>query len=146
MVASGSVSALSSTGRARDAVVERLATDPAAQHFGIELKAVNDHEVAIALDAQSWMVNGHGILHGAVLFWLGDTAFAYLAESKGVPSVSRQADIAFIAPVPAGSRLTARAREKVRFGRNSIVDVDLTDDGGALVGRMTVHGAALRQP
>jgi acyl-CoA thioesterase len=89
------------------------------------------------------MVNGHGILHGAVLFWLGDTAFAFLSESRGVASVSRQADIAYIAPVHAGARMTATATEKVRFGRNSIVDVDIFADE-ALVGRMTVHGAAVR--
>ena len=128
----------------RAAVLERLGTDPAAQHLGIRIESITDDQVVVAVDAQGWMLNGHGILHGAVLFWLGDTAFAYLAESKGVPSVSRQADIAYISPVPAGSRLRARATEKVRFGRNSIVDIDLVDDGDALVGRMTVHGAALR--
>ena len=56
----------------RAAVLERLGTDPAAQHLGIRIESITDDQVVVAVDAQGWMLNGHGILHGAVLFWLGD--------------------------------------------------------------------------
>lgn len=132
----------------RRAVLERLGSDPASQHLGISVLSIRDDAVEVALDAQPWMLNGHGILHGAVLFWLGDTAFAFLSESKGVPSVSRQADITYIAPVPAGASLRATATQKIRFGRNAIIDIDVLQGDGdgelRLVARMTVHGAAVR--
>lgn len=144
MDASDRMSDASPERSAFDNVNRRLSVDKAAQHFGIEVDSVSDDAVCLSLHAQPWMINGHGILHGAALFWLGDTAFAFLSEAKGTPSVSRHADITFISSLQEDTKLMATAREKIRFGRNSIVEVDLTDRE-TLIGRMTIHGSSLRR-
>ena len=50
--------------------------------------------------------NGHGIVHGGLLFTLADTAFAYALNSHGRPGVSVHADVAFVLPARTGSALT----------------------------------------
>lgn len=130
----------------REAVEARLEEDLASRELGIRLDAVDEESVTVSFAADPWMLNGHGVLHGGMMFVLGDTAFAFLCEAEGTPSLSRQADITFIAPGSAQGRIHARATRKARYGRNSIVDVDLTDDAGSLLARMTVHGVLLPQP
>ncbi|GAA3929386.1 hotdog fold thioesterase [Microbacterium soli] len=123
----------------------RLAADAASRHMGVEITSIGDGCITLRLPPQPWMINGHGILHGGAMFWLGDTAFAFLSESRGRPAVTRQAGITYIAPLTVGDQLYATAREKARYGRNSIVDVDLLDADDALIATMTVHGTDLRE-
>lgn len=120
----------------------RLASDLASQHLGIRLDHIEPDAVTVSLDVVPWMVNGHGVLHGGILFMLGDSAFAFLSEAADMPSLTRQADITFISPVREIGKITARATLKTVYRRNTIVDVDLTEHG-ELIGRMCLHGVTL---
>jgi acyl-CoA thioesterase len=86
------------------------------------------------------MGNGHGIVHGGYLFTLADTAFAYALNSHGRPGVSVHADVAFILPARAGAKLAAHATERVFDGRSGIYDIEVRDDGGALLAEVRIHG------
>lgn len=76
------------------------------------------------------MVNGHGITHGGYVFLLADTTFALACNSHGQPTVAAHAGIRYLRPTRAGDTLTARAVERVRFGRNGIYDVTVTGPDG----------------
>jgi acyl-CoA thioesterase len=71
------------------------------------------------------MVNGHGVLHGGVLFTLGDTAFAIACNEVAPPSVAAAADIVFVAPAKTGDELLATAELRTQFGRTGIYDVTI---------------------
>jgi acyl-CoA thioesterase len=119
------------------------AVDGAIDHLGVEIVAVTAGSVELALRVEPTMVNGHGILHGGYLFLLADTAFAYCCASLGRPSVTRTADIAFLAPAPVGSRVTAHAEVRLSEGRTTICDVRL-DDGGTRLAEFRGHGVTAR--
>jgi len=118
----------------------RYSFDKSSQHLGIEVVEAEEGRVVMAMDVQESMLNGHHILHGGYLFTLGDTCFAFVCESVGAPSVSRQAEITYIAPGSAGARLVATGVERTRFGRNNIVDISIHDQDGQHLAEMRVYG------
>jgi acyl-CoA thioesterase len=124
---------------------QRYEADESSKNLGIAFVQASEGQVVMSMPVQDTMLNGHGILHGGYLFTLGDTCFAFVCESSGHPSVSRQAEITYIAPGSAGSTLVATGVERTRFGRNNIVDVTITDEGGTHLAEMRVFGVVTRQ-
>jgi acyl-CoA thioesterase len=119
------------------------AVDDAIDHLGVEIVAVTAGSVELALVVEPAMTNGHGILHGGYLFLLADTAFAYCCASLDRPSVTRTADIAFLAPAAVGARVIARAEVRLSQGRTTICDVRL-DAGGERLAEFRGHGVTAR--
>ena len=119
------------------------AVDGAIEHLGVEIVAVTAGTVELALRVEPTMANGHGIVHGGYLFLLADTAFAYCCASLDRPSVTRTADIAFLAPAPVGARVTAHAEVRLSQGRTTICDVRI-DAGGETVAEFRGHGVTAR--
>jgi acyl-CoA thioesterase len=119
------------------------AVDGAIDHLGVEIVAAAAGSVELALQVEPTMANGHGIVHGGYLFLLADTAFAYCCASLDRPSVTRTADIAFLAPASVGARVTARAEVRLSQGRTTICDVRLDADGKP-VAEFRGHGVMAR--
>jgi acyl-CoA thioesterase len=119
------------------------AVDDAIEHLGVEIVAVTAGSVELALTVEPSMTNGHGILHGGYLFLLADTALAYCCASLDRASVTRTADIAFLAPAMLGSRVSAVAEVRVSSGRTTICDVRLDADGVRLA-EFRGHGVLVR--
>lgn len=72
------------------------------------------------------MLNGHGTIHGGMIFGLADSAFAYACNSENQRAVAQQASIAFLNPAYAGEKLTATARREAAVGRSGIYNVIVT--------------------
>ena len=119
------------------------AVDDAIEHLGIEVVSVSAGSVELALTVEPTMTNGHGILHGGYLFLLADTALAYCCASLDRASVTRTADIAFLAPAAVGTRVSAVAEVRVANGRTTICDVRL-DAEGVRVAEFRGHGVIAR--
>ena len=117
---------------AREQVTILRATDDAIHHLGVDVVAVSAGSVELALTVKPTMVNGHRVLHGGYLFLLADTAFAYCCASVGRASVTRTADIAFLASASIGTRITAIAEVRVAQARATICDVRIEADGVCL--------------
>jgi len=79
------------------------------------------------------MLNGHGSIHGGMLFALADTALAYACNSRNERTVAQQASIAFLSPAMAGEKVTAIAREEARQGRSGVYNVNVTGEDGRMV-------------
>lgn len=100
--------------------------DEASAALGIELLDLAPGRAVVRMRVTAGMLNGHGIGHGGYVFLLADTAFALACNSHGPATVAAGADVEFLAPVAEGDVLTARAEERVRYGRSGIYDVTIT--------------------
>ncbi|MDT4932620.1 MAG: acyl-CoA thioesterase [Pseudonocardiales bacterium] len=106
-----------------DAVRRMLESDAASRALGIEVQQTGAGSASTSMRIRDDMVNGHGIVHGAFVFAVADTAFACACNSHGPVTVAAAADIIFVAPAYTGDLLEARAVERTRFGRTGIYDV-----------------------
>ena len=100
-----------------------FAADTAARGLGAELLSAGDGAAVVRMTVGPAMLNGHGSVHGGVVFLLADTAFACACNSHGPVTVAAAADITFVAPAREGDVLVATAQERVRYGRSGVYDV-----------------------
>lgn len=121
---------------ARRSAEVMLAADRASLGAGVELVDVGPGRATATMTVRTDMVNGHDIAHGGFVFLLADTAFAVACNSYGQNTVAAGCDIAFVAAVRAGDRLTAEARERHRAGRSGIYDVSVRRDDGTVVAEL----------
>jgi phenylacetic acid degradation protein PaaD len=91
--------------------------------MGIAVTEVGAGVATATMTVRADMVNGHNITHGAFVFAVADTAFAYACNSHGPLTVAAAVNITFVAPSYVGEVLEARAVERTRFGRSGIYDV-----------------------
>ena len=117
--------------------------DAVSASLGFVIGEVSEGSVELRMPVGPAMVNAHGLVHGGYLFLLADTAFAYCCVSLGKRSVTRTADIAFLAPGHAGDELVALATVRADAGRTTIVDVAVTS-AGVLLAEFRGHGALVR--
>lgn len=108
---------------APEAVRRMMAEDAASRLLGIELLDCTDGHAVTRMQIREDMVNGHGIVHGGLVFTLADTAFACACNSWGPVTVAAAAEIAFVASGRIGEELRAEAAVRTRFGRTGIYDV-----------------------
>lgn len=132
--------------RAR-AVVEALyRADLASQKFGVEILDVAPGRARIGMTVRTDMVNGHGTCHGGIIFAFADCAFAFACNSHGEPMVAAGASIEFLAPVAAGDRIIAEAREITRGARHGIYDVAVSTTYGTVLAQFRGRCARFRGP
>jgi acyl-CoA thioesterase len=131
---------------AQTAVEAMFRADRASQDLGIEILDVAPGSVRIAMSVRPEMLNGHGLCHGGFIFTFADSAFAFACNSYGLPMVAAGATIEFLAPTPAGERLTAVAGEVARTARNGIYDVRVTKSSGETVALFRGRSSRLRAP
>ena len=121
---------------ARRSAEVMLAGDQASLAAGVELVDVGPGRATATMTVRPDMVNGHDIAHGGYVFLLADTAFAVACNSYGHNTVAAGCDIAFVAPVRAGDRLTAEAVERHRADRSGIYDVAVRREDGTVVAEL----------
>ena len=120
--------------RVAEACAEAMwAGDRASQGLGMVIERVAPGEAVLSMVVRPDMVNGHGIVHGGLVFTLADSAFAFACNSHDQKAVSASATVAFLAPAKEGERLTATARERHRAGRSGLCDVTVTGGNGAVI-------------
>ena len=112
-----------------DAARRMFDADKASAGLGIELVELAPGRAVARMRVTGSMLNGRAIGHGGYVFLLADTAFALACNSHGPAAVAAGADVSFLAPVSEGDALTARAEERVLFGRSGIYDVTVTRGG-----------------
>ena len=109
------------------ASVQRMLDDDlASRTLGITLIAAGPGHATVRMTVTETMVNGHGLAHGGYVFLLADTAFACACNSHGPVTVAAGADVTFVASAHLGDELTARAEERLVYGRSGIYDVTVT--------------------
>ena len=125
-----------------DAARKMFEADVASRSLGIELVELAEGLAVARMRVTGAMVNGHAMGHGGYVFLLADTAFACACNSHGPVTVAATASITFLAPVAEGDLLTARAEERVVFGRSGIYDVTVRR-GDEVVAEFRGHSRTL---
>lgn len=100
---------------------------------GLTLEAAREGYARVALAVNRDMLNGHGSVHGGVIFTLADTAFAYACNSRNNAAVAAQASIVFVSPGQAGEVLVAEAAEQSLQGRSGVYQVTVKANNGRVV-------------
>lgn len=120
--------------RFAESVAEGMyAKDNAARSLGIRIEGVRPHYAVARMIVRSDMLNSHGVCHGAMLFALADTAFAYASNSENRATLAVACSISFSSAVPEGTELAAVAEMRSRGGRTGVYDVTVTDQEGEVV-------------
>jgi acyl-CoA thioesterase len=107
--------------------------DRASQWAGFVIEATAPGRATLSLKIDPHHCNGHGILHGGVIFMLADSAFAFACNSYNEVVVAQHCDITFLAPGKAGDRIVASAREVARSGRSGIYDIAVANGEGQTI-------------
>src|SRR6059058_1426752 len=122
------------------------ADDVASQSLGISISDVAPGTAIATMPVRDDMLNGHGICHGGYVFTLADTAFAFACNTYDDVTVAAGADVAFLAPVHAGTELVATAVERARRGRSGLYDVTVSTSNGDVVAEFRGRSRSLGRP
>jgi len=109
-----------------ESVRRMMDDDLASRSLGMSLVEAGPGMAVVTMTITETMVNGHGIAHGGYLFLLADTTFACACNSHGPVTVAAGADITFVTSARLGDELTARATERVTYGRSGLYDVTVS--------------------
>ncbi len=111
--------------------------------LGMDVVEMSEGHAIVTMLVRGDMVNGHGIVHGGLVFTLADTAFAMACNSESTLVVSSSGDITYFSPGHAGDVLTATAAVRSQRGRSVICDVEVRNEGG-IIAEYRGHGRAVR--
>lgn len=121
-----------------------LSRDKTSLALGMAIERVAPGEADMTMTVREDMINGHGTCHGGYIFTFADSAFAFACNSYNKVSVAASADISFLRAAMAGDRLTARAREIYREGRNGIYDVEVRNQTGEMIAQFRGKSRTIR--
>ena len=110
----------------------RMRKNAFTEHNFYELEAVEPDRAVYRLNIRPESLNPYGMVHGGALYTLADDAAGGAAHSDGRHYVTQHGDLHFLDNRAHG---TIRAAGRVRHrGRSTVlVDVEITDEGGALL-------------
>ncbi|WP_193025182.1 hydroxyphenylacetyl-CoA thioesterase PaaI [Corynebacterium casei] len=106
-----------------------FADDLATAHLGITITHVSMGRCDGHFTITPEMCNGHLTAQGGFLYTFADSLFAGACNSPGEVAVAVHNSIHYMAPAFSGDEIHGTAEIKQHWGRNGIVDVQLTKDG-----------------
>lgn len=115
---------------ARRSATAMWEADATSRGLGMAIEHIAPGEADLSMSVRGDMVNGHDICHGGFIFTLADSAFAYACNTYNQVTVAHSCEIVFLQSGKLDERLTARAREVYRLGRNGVYDVTVTNQAG----------------
>ena len=118
---------------------EFFKADRFASNAGVELLEVRPGFAKAQMLVTKEHLNAGGVCQGGALFTLADLAFAAVANSHDLLTLSINANITFIRSVKEGY-VYAEAIEVFNHHRIPFIEVRLTDEAGELVAVMTSSG------
>ena len=114
-----------------------LAAEGTGPAWDIRIEEARAGYARLSMEVRSDMLNGHGIVHGGMVFALADTAFAYVCNGRNEKSVAAQAGIVFLGSAVEGETLIAEAQEAAGVGRSGVTRVSVRTDDGQPIAEFT---------
>ena len=114
-----------------------LAAEGAGPAWGMEIEEAREGYARVRMAVTGAMLNGHGTVHGGMIFALADSAFAYACNSRNLRSVAAQASIVYLEPAREGDVLIAEAQERALVGRSGVTHVAVRTDSGRAIAEFT---------
>ena len=103
---------------AREVVDHMMKEDLFSQWLGVEVLEVQEGYSRIKMTVRKEMMNGFGIVHGGIAFYLADSAFAFACNNRNNLSVALDTSINFTKPVHIDDVIIAEAKE-IHNGRST---------------------------
>jgi len=120
-----------------------LAAEGTGPAWGITIEEARAGYARLSMTLRADMLNGHGIVHGGMVFALADTAFAYVCNGGNEKAVAAQASIVFLGSAAAGETLIAEAQELASAGRSGVTRVAVCTAEGRAVAEFTGYSRTL---
>jgi acyl-CoA thioesterase len=93
--------------------------------WDIVIEEAREGYARLAMQVRADMLNGHGIVHGGMVFALADTAFAYVCNGRNEKTVAAQASVVFLGSAGESETLIAEAEELAVEGRSGVTRVSV---------------------
>jgi acyl-CoA thioesterase len=131
-----------------DELADRVAHGMLAQEgtgpaWGIAIEEARAGYARLSMVVRAEMLNGHGIVHGGMVFALADTAFAYVCNGRNEKTVAAQASIVFLGSANEGDNLIAEAKETATAGRSGVTRVTVRTADGRPIAEFTGYSRTL---
>jgi acyl-CoA thioesterase len=123
-----------------------LAAEGTGPAWGIVIEEARVGYARLSMTIRADMLNGHGIVHGGMVFALADTAFAYVCNGRNEKTVAAQASIVFLDSAKEGETLIAEAEETASVGRSGVTRVSVRTSEGRPIGEFTGYSRTLGGP
>ncbi len=107
--------------------------DHAARGLGMEILTVGPGSASLRMTVRQDMVNGHGTCHGAFIFAVADSTFAYACNSDNHRAVAAGVEINYVSPAFLGDVLTAVGCRRQQGGRSGLYDIEVANQAGKLI-------------
>ncbi|AXS40345.1 hydroxyphenylacetyl-CoA thioesterase PaaI [Breoghania sp. L-A4] len=130
-------------GLARACALAMWGNDAASRNLGMTLEQVETGRASLSMMVTASMVNGHAICHGGYIFTLGDSAFAFAANTHNQVTVAQQCTVSFLHPARLGDKLIATATERWRSGRSGLYDISVATAQGTMIAELRGHSRAI---
>lgn len=124
----------------------RNANNPYTQRQGIQVEELRSGYARVVKTVEPDDVNPLNVPHGGVYFTMADSACGSAMAAHGTMAVTVDATYHFFRSAAVGDTLTAEARE-VKTGKTlCVLDVQIHDQNGTLLGTGTFTFCRLDQP
>jgi acyl-CoA thioesterase len=114
-----------------------LSQEGTGPSWGIHIEEARAGYARLSMKIRADMLNGHGIVHGGMIFALADTAFAYVCNGKNEKTVAAQASIVFLGSASEGDVLIAEAEELAKSGRSGVTRVSIRTEDSHVIAEFT---------
>ena len=111
--------------------------------WGIVIEEARLGYARLSMRVRADMLNGHGIVHGGMVFALADTAFAYVCNGRNEKTVAAQASIVFLGSASDGETLIAEAEELANAGRSGVTRVSVRTTDARPIAEFTGYSRAV---
>jgi acyl-CoA thioesterase len=118
------------TGRILQQMLEK---DSFSKWLGLEITEYHEGYCKLKYIIRDEMLNGHGSVHGGIIFSAADSAFAFACNSQNIISVALDVHITFVRSAKAGDNLTVEARELHLGNKISLYDISTKNEAGELI-------------
>ena len=126
--------------RVASGMLKAEGTGPA---WGIVIEQARAGYARLSMRIRADMLNGHGIVHGGMVFALADTAFAYVCNGGNEKTVAAQASIVFLGSANEGDILIVEAEEVATAGRSGVTRVTIRTSDGRPIAEFTGYSRTL---
>lgn len=123
-----------------------LADEGTGPAWGIVIEEARAGYARLSMVVRPDMLNGHGIVHGGMVFALADTAFAYVCNGRNEKTVAAQASIVFLDSAREGETLIAEGEAAATAGRSGVTRVTVRTADGRPIAEFTGYSRTLGGP
>lgn len=113
--------------------------DKFAVHIGAKITSIEEGRAQAVLPVKDFLLNGVRVVQGGALFTLGDFVFAAASNSFGTRTASTSCQIHYLRP-GSGKELCAVAKAVHHGKKTCLYDVEICNDAGKLVAKMSISG------